>query len=84
LADLKSQNIAGENDRENLQDDKRWLGYKIGEAKDHQYRAEKELKETDLTSLNQKIAELTTERDALQKKLTIAQQQLDDKRSDRS
>lgn len=75
MADLRSQNIAGENERENLQDDKRWLGYKIGEAEAHAFRLEKEVK--DKNEIDKLTAELVAERDKLKEELTTAQNKLD-------
>jgi chromosome segregation ATPase len=86
---LNEELLALKEQQQKLQEKNDELKYQLAEAKTGQGRAEKKLKDqveesADLTSLNQKIAELTTERDALQKKLATAQQQLDNKRSDRS
>jgi len=78
-----------ENTQQKLQEEIDSLKYQLAEAQTHHFRAEKELKDqaegsTDLTVLNQKIVELTTERDRLRTRLATAQQQLDNNRSDRS
>jgi hypothetical protein len=85
-AELRSQLLVSENERQKLQELIAELEYRLAEAQDHHLRAEKKLGDQaeELTTLNQTITELTAEKDRLEKRLATAQQQLDDKYSDRS
>ena len=89
MADLRSQKLVEENTQQKLQEEIDSLKYRLAEAEAGKGRVEKKLKDqaegsTDLTVLNQKIAELTAERDRLRTRLATVQQQLDNNRSDRS
>ncbi|CAG8548468.1 1173_t:CDS:2 [Paraglomus brasilianum] len=76
LADLRSKQLVEENNRQKLQEEIDSLKYQLAEAKDHQFRAEKGLK--DKNEIDKSTTELVAERDQLKERLTTVQNKLDE------
>jgi len=75
LANLRSQQLVEENERQKLQEKANELEYKLAEVQTHKFRLEKEAKDKD--EVDKSTAELVVERDQLKEKLTTAQNKLD-------